>query len=158
MISRQWFLAFCSIAAACATSYTPRANSRADLQRYVEQAAAVVREQGAAACAVLNQTPWLKGDYYIFVNELDTHLTVCHPMRPDLIGESQHSLQDANGKYITREMAAAASSPAGSGWVEYVWPRRGQPDAVRKSAYVTSVTAADGKRYLVGSGGYEMSP
>ena len=158
MISRRWLLVFCSVAVACATSYTPRTNSRADLERYVARAAAVVREQGPAACAILNQPSWLKGDYYIFVNELDTNLTVCHPMRPDLIGKSQANLQDSNGKYITREMHAAASSPSGAGWVEYVWPRPGQTDAIPKSSFVMSVTGPDGKRYVVGSGGYEMTP
>jgi cytochrome c len=158
MTARRSLIVLCLLAAACASSYTPRTNSRADLQRYVERAAAVVREQGPAACGVLNQPAWLADEYYIFVNEFDTHLTVCHPMRPDLIGKSQDNLQDSNGKYFIRDMHAAAASPAGSGWVEYVWPRPGQTGSIPKSSYVMTVTGPDGKRYVVGSGGYEMTP
>jgi cytochrome c len=159
MISRRWLLVLCSVAAAaCASSYTPRSNSRADLQRYVERAAAVVREEGAAACTTFQGPAWMAGDYYIFINEADSDVMVCHPMRPDLIGQVQTNLQDANGKYFVPEMKAAASSPSGGGWVEYVWPRPGQTNPVPKSTYVMSVTGPDGKRYVVGSGGYEMTP
>lgn len=45
MISRRWILVLCSVAVACVSSYTPRSNTRADLQRHVERAAAVVREK-----------------------------------------------------------------------------------------------------------------
>lgn len=41
MISRRWILVLCSVAVACVSSYTPRSNTRADLQRYVESAAMV---------------------------------------------------------------------------------------------------------------------
>ncbi|MBK5260556.1 MAG: cache domain-containing protein [Thermoanaerobaculia bacterium] len=156
MISRRWILVLCFVAVACVRSYTPRSNTRADLQRYVERAAAVVREKGAASCETFSQQAWMGGDYYIFVNELDTNLMVCHAMRPELIGQSQANLQDANGKFIARDMQTAVSAPSGSGWVEYVWPRPGQTNAIAKSSYVMSVTGPDGKRYIVGSGGYEM--
>lgn len=156
MISTRSLLVVCTVAVACASSYTPRSNRRPDLQRYVERAAALVREQGPAACETFKSPAWMAGDYYIFVNEADSDVMVCHPIRPDLIGQSQTNLQDANGKYIAREMRAAATSPAGAGWVEYVWPRPGGTSPVPKSAYVVSVSGPDGKRYVVGSGGYEM--
>jgi hypothetical protein len=156
MISPRSLLVVCFIATACISSYTPSSNSRADLQQYVERAAALVREQGPAACETLKGPAWMRGDYYIFVNTLDEDVTVCHPLRPELIGQSQTDIQDANGKYFAREMRAAASSPAGFGWVEYVWPRPGQTAPVPKSTYVMTVTGPDGKRYVVGSGGYEV--
>ena len=157
MTSPVRLLVLSLLAVSCATSYIPRANTRNDLQRYVERAAAVVRQQGAAACSVFSEPAWRAGDYYIFVNELDSHATVCH-MRADLVGQTQDNLQDANGKFIAREMQAAAESAAGQGWVEYVWPRPGQTNPVPKSAFVMAVTGPDGKRYVVGSGGYELTP
>ena len=156
MISPRSLLVVCSITVACASSYTPRSNTRPELQRYVERAAALVREQGPAACETFKGPAWMAGDYYIFVNEADTDVMICHPIRPELVGQSQTNLQDANGRYIAREMRAAATSPAGVGWVEYVWPRPGETNPVPKSGYVVSVTGPDGKRYVVGSGGYEM--
>lgn len=149
-------IAFSSIA--CATSFTPRTNTRADLEAYVRRAADVVRERGGAgACEALAQPAWMSGDYYIFVNELDTNVAVCHPLRPDFVGQNQDNLRDANGRDVTREMRTAVTS-AGSGWVDYVWPRPGQTNPIPKSAFVVRATGPDGKSYVVGSGGYGLAP
>ena len=48
---------------ACATSYTPNANTRSDLVAYVERAADLVEEQGLAACPRFSQPAWMAGDY-----------------------------------------------------------------------------------------------
>jgi signal transduction histidine kinase len=142
---------------ACATSYTPRTNSRAELQRYVERAADLVAKEGpAAACVEFASTRWKGGDYYIFVDRLDDNVLVCHP-NAGMVGKDQSNLQDVNGKYITREMKTLASTQ-GRGWVEYMWPRPGETAPSPKSAYVIAVTGPDGKRYNVGSGGYNMPP
>lgn len=144
------------VLAGCATSYTPTANTRSDLVAYVERAAALVERKGMAACSDFSGPAWMAGDWYIFVNRAEDDVLLCHPARPDMVGQDQSNLQDVNGVYISRELSARANSPEGRGWVEYMWPRPGQTTPVRKSAYVMSVTGPDGKRYAVGSGGYEM--
>ena len=144
------------LAVGCASSYTPRQNTRDDLVSYVERAAALLEREGpTSACVAFHEPRWMAGDWYLFVNAEDDVL-VCHPARPDLVGQDQTQLQDVNGVFLAREMAALANTPEGRGWVEYMWARPGQTTPVRKSVYVVAVTAPDGKRYVVGSGGYEM--
>ena len=144
---------------ACATSYVPRTNSRPELQAYVENAARLVSELGAAeACSAFSQSRWMRGDYYIFVNSVEDNVTTCHPLRADLVGRNQDQMRDENGKYFARDMISAATSPEGRGWIEYVWPRPGETASIPKSAYVVAVTGPDGRRYMVGSGGYGMVP
>ena len=50
----------------------------------------------------------------------------------------------------------AGNSAMGHGWVNYVWPRPGQTTPSPKSTYVVRVIGPDGKRYIVGSGGYDL--
>lgn len=125
-----------------------------ELQRYVNEAARVVSQRGKAACPLFDQPQWKTGEYYVFVTEAETHITVCHPVSPELIGQNQEDLQDKAGKYFIREMFAVSSGPGQSGWVEYLWPRPGESAPSLKTAYVVGVTAPDGKRYVVGSGAY----
>ena len=144
------------LAIACASSYTPRQNTRDDLVSYVERAAALVASNGPeAACTAFHEPRWMAGEWYVFVNRADDNVLVCHPARPDLVGGDQTNLQDVNGVYISREMKTRAEA-SGRGWVEYMWARPGETTPVRKSVYIVAVDAPDGKRYVVGSGGYEM--
>jgi signal transduction histidine kinase len=141
----------------CATSYVPRMNSRQALMDYVERAAALVARQGPeSACSSFTEPKWMGGDYYVFISRVSDNVVVCHPVNATLVGVSQTDLRDVNGKYFVRDMADAANSAAGRGWVEYQWARPGQTTPEPKSAYVVAVTAPDGKRYIVGSGGYNM--
>jgi hypothetical protein len=153
---RLYFALSFTLLAACATSYVPRTSSRDELARYVDRAAQIVAREGTASCAEFGQPAWKSGQWYIFVNDIEKHTAVCHPARPDLVGQNVFDIRDTNGKYLTREMESAVAG-AGSGWVEYVWPRPGQTTSEPKTAYVVAVTGPDGRRYLVGSGGYNMN-
>ena len=146
------------LAFACATSNVPRTNSRAELQSYVERAARLVEQRGAGACPAFSRAEWMSGEYYIFVTDARTHATVCHPVRPELIGQNQENLQDTAGKYFIREMLDVASGPGRAGWVEYLWPRPGESASTPKQAYVVAVSAPDGNEYVVGSGAYVSEP
>ena len=151
------FAASMFLATACTTSFVPSTSSAADLMRYVEKAARLVETQGVSACAAFHEQKWMAGDYYIFVTSAESNVTVCHPVRDDLVGQDQTNLQDAGGKYFIREMLAVASTPEGRGWVDYVWPKPGETTPSRKAAYVVSVSGPDGKRYVVGSGAYGVT-
>lgn len=155
-MNRIGFAAVLFFTFACASSYTPRQNTRQELVAHVERASSLVEREGAdAACTAFHGPRWREGEWYVFINEIDQTL-VCHPERPDLVGRDQTNLQDVNGVYLIREMSARAAGPDGRGWVEYMWARPGETTPVRKSVYVVAVTAPDGTRYVVGSGGYEM--
>lgn len=137
----------------CASSMTPRANTREDVMAYVNHAAALVAKKGPS-CDTFKSSNWMSGDYYVWVLGPDGRL-VCHP-NADLVGKSQSEIIDANGMRVGDALAAAANSTEGHGWVEYVWPRPGQTTPVPKSAYVTRLTGPDGTTYVVGGGGYSL--
>jgi len=141
------------VAAGCAASMIPATGSREDVTAYVDRAAAVVAAEGGDACGTLRRPRWYSGDWYIFVFD-ETGRTVCHPARPEMVGTMAHDLVDASGKRFGDEIMRAGASEVG-GWVDYEWTRPGGTAHVGKSAYVRSVTARDGKRYILGSGGYE---
>lgn len=158
MTSRAVSLLLLCLATACATSYTPRTNTRDEVRRYVERAAQLVGTRGVEACSDFNGPRWRARDYYIFVTNADTGVTVCHPPGPERVGRNEADVQDANGRYFMREMLAVAKGQPGEGWVEYVWARPGETAPTPKTAFVVGVTGPDGTRYLVGSGGYSMAP
>ena len=153
-MSRRLVPVFAFLSVACASSFVPTTSSSADLTRYVNEAARLVQEKGVSACSAFHESRWRAGEYYIFVTSAETNVTVCHPVRDDLVGQDQTDLQDADGRYFIREMLAVANGPEGRGWVDYSWARPGETTPSRKSAYVVRVTGPDGRAYVVGSGAY----
>lgn len=136
---------------ACATTNTPRSDSRAEIIHYVQRAADVVRAHGANACGELQRPEWFANGWYVFVLDSDGR-TVCHPARPENVGRPAHDLVDVNGKRFGDEFLQAARN--GGGWVDYSWPRANGSEPEPKSSYVMPVTGADGATYIVGSGGH----
>jgi basic membrane lipoprotein Med (substrate-binding protein (PBP1-ABC) superfamily) len=128
-----------------------------DLVTFVHAAADKVRKEGEAAFPAFRQAggEWFQGDRYVFVWDLQGKRYV-YP--PDPAGEGQNMLDlvDIGGKPIGRMLVAAASRPAGEGWVHYQWWRPNDPAPAWKSTYVVKAVAPSGKAYLVGSGGYGM--
>lgn len=137
----------------CASTMTPRANTRDEIVNYVNHAAALVAKSGPS-CDTLKQPQWMSGDWYVFVQEMDGRL-LCHA-NAQMVGHNASEIVDANGKHVGDAIRAAASGPEGHGWVDYVWPRPGQTTPVPKSAYAVRVNGPDGKTYVVGAGGYEV--
>lgn len=133
---------------------TPRAATHDAVVAYVDRAAALVAKSGAS-CDTFSAPAWFSGEWYIFVFDADRN-AACHPAQPAMVGKSASEIVDPNGKRIGDLMMAAAGGAEGKGWVDYVWPRPGESKPVAKSAYVVSVTGPDGKKYVVGSGGYEL--
>jgi signal transduction histidine kinase len=90
-------------------------------------------------------------DSYVFViGEDGTDLA--HPGFPKLEGRNLITLKDAEGKYPIKEMLDVVNAK-GSGWVDYMWPKPGEPVSLTKSSYVATAQYG-GKRYMVGSGVY----
>jgi hypothetical protein len=130
----------------------------AALVAFVEAAAQQIASRGEASFPDFRQPggPWLEGDRYLFVWDLEGNRYV-YP--PDLEHESgnQLEMQDLTGRAVGRMLVEQATSPAGRGWVHYQWRRVNRADRrpVWKSTYVMRVTAPSGRTYLVGSGLYE---
>ncbi len=72
---------------------------------------------------------------YVFVSNFGG-VTIAHP-NPDLIGKNNTDTRDVAGKYFSREIVAAAK--AGSGFVDYYWPKLGEKEATPKISYVIGV-------------------
>ena len=155
MSRNRFSLVFLSLLVGCATSsmMTPRENTRAAIEAYVNHAASVVAKNGPS-CDTFKQPKWMAGDYYIFVIGPDSRL-VCHP-NAQIVGHLQSEIIDANGMKVGDALGAQASGASGHGWVSYVWPRPGQTTPQPKSTYVTRVTGPDGQKYVVGGGGYNL--
>jgi signal transduction histidine kinase len=67
----------------------------------------------------------------------------------DLQGKNLYDHKDAKGKYVIRELIAAAKK--GGGFVEYYWPKPGAKGEQKKLGYVERIP---GTNYFIGTGVY----
>lgn len=139
-------------AAFAAVSHLPKANTRHDIQQYVEDAAKIVQKNGPS-CATFASPEWRGGEYYIFVDGPDNRI-VCHA-NAAMIGKSSASVVNAKGQKVG-EMVAEKGKGNGKGWVEYYWTPAGKTTEELKSTYVVGVTGPDGRHYVVGGGGWNV--
>jgi signal transduction histidine kinase len=88
---------------------------------------------------------------YIFI--IDAHgVDLINPAFPNLEGRNMYNMRDEAGKYLIREMIEVAKTK-GSGWVEYLWPKPGDANPVKKLSFVKAVKLND-EMLVVGSGIY----
>ncbi len=88
-----------------------------------------------------------KDDYYFGFDTSGVYFL--HGGNPPMEGKSGIDLKDTNGKYLIRELIAAAQ--AGGGFVDYWFPRAGQQKAEPKLAYTTLFTPWN---WVIGTGIY----
>ena len=120
-------------------AFTPRANTRHEIKKYVHAAARHVAEHGPN-CSEFAEREWRSSDYYIFVIGPDKR-TVCHP-DATLIGRPA----------AESERIIAAAKKWRGGWADYAWPSAGKI----KSTFAMRVKSPDGDTYIVASGGYRL--
>jgi signal transduction histidine kinase len=85
---------------------------------------------------------------YIFVLNLDG-VNVALPTINEWQGKDFYDHKDSHGKYVIRELLAAAKK--GGGFVEYYWAKPGATGEHKKLGYVESIP---GTNYLIGTGVY----
>ena len=139
-----------AVFASPAPSHVPKANTRAAVQAYVQDAAKVVAKSGPS-CATFAAPEWKSGDYYIFVAGPDNK-TICHPSAA-VVGKTMDQIVNAKGDKVGDRINKAAMT---GGWADYLWARPGQKTEEPKSTYAVRVKGPDGKEYLVGSGGWNL--
>jgi methyl-accepting chemotaxis protein len=121
---------------------------RSQIQNVVEAGGAIVRSyvEKAKAGQIPEETAKtmaveaisairFDGTNYVFVLSFDC-VMIAHP-KADLVGKNTSDLQDANGKYYMRDIAAAGK--AGSGFVEYEWVKPGATQPSHKVSYILGV-------------------
>ena len=133
-------------------THLPKANTRADVQRYVEEAAKLVQQHGPA-CVLLASPAWRSNDYYIFVDGPGDKV-ICHA-NAAIVGKPSTTVVNSKGVKVG-EMVAAKGKGNGRGWVEYLWIPPGKKTEAMKSTYVVGLTGPDGKHYVVGGGGFNL--
>ncbi len=128
-----------------------------DLKNFVTDAAEKLEKQGEKAFSDfrMKDSQWFEGDKYLFVWDLNGK-RIFHAANPSIEGEVVDGTTDALGRPYGRMFLETASSPAGEGWVHYVYPEPGDIFPAWKSSYIKRVTFPSGKDYLVGSGIYNM--
>ena len=134
------------------------AQKRSQVQSVVEAAHRIVRgfvdkakagelSQEAAEKAALETVGAIRfaGANYVFVSTFDG-VTIAHP-NPAIVGKNSIDSKDANGKYYARAIAEAGR--AGSGFVDYWWPKVADGEASPKISYIVGVPEW---KWSIGSG------
>lgn len=136
----------------------PLAQEQATPQEVVQkinEAAAYLGEAGEAGLETFRRkdSPYVWKDSYVVVNNCETEQVVAHPTRPELAGSSFEDVPvfgDLTGAQIGAMMCEAAQRAPG-GWVEYVYPRPGGKEPLRKLTYAKAV---EGTPYVLNGGIY----
>ncbi|GEJ59035.1 cache domain-containing protein [Anaeromyxobacter diazotrophicus] len=116
--------------------------TKPEAKALVEKAAAFIKKSGKPAglaeitAAADKQGTLLDRDLYIFAYDF-TGKVVAHGANKKLVGKSLYDMQDTDGKYVIRELMAAAGK--GSGWVDYKWSHPETKKIHQKSAYVLKI-------------------
>ncbi len=88
-------------------------------------------------------------DGYFWVNDINARM-VMHPINTALDGHDLSNVKDLNGKPIFMAMVDIVKKN-GAGFVEYEWPKPGNPKPVPKISYVKELP---GWGWIIGSGLY----
>jgi len=117
-----------------------------------EAAAKLVKEKGLdAAKAEISKKdgPFVSANTYVYLQKMDGTMEA-HPMNAALIGKNTLDLKDVNGKEFCKEFIKIAKG-AGSGWVDYMWPKPGEEKPSQKNSYVLKID----DNTFVGAGYYK---
>lgn len=95
---------------------------------------------------------WNWGTSYIFVINCKTNITLAHPMVPALVGKPTSEIKDKNGVQFFKKFCEESLGKKQGGWVEYVWPKPGSSEPVRKVSLTKHVEGTD---YDIGAGIYD---
>jgi len=76
-------------------------------------------------------------------------LNIAHATQKDLPGKNLYDHKDVKGKFVIRELSAAAKK--GGGFVEFYWVKPGSKNEFSKLGYVEPIP---GTNYFIGTGVY----
>lgn len=87
-------------------------------------------------------------DGYFFVYDKEG-MNLVHPIQHELVGQKLMDLQDANGKYVIRDLIEVAEK--GGGFYRYVWRKPSKGDLEDKLSYVVQIPKLG---WMMGTGLY----
>jgi signal transduction histidine kinase len=128
-----------------------------ELMRLVREAAAVFAEKGEGAFADFRRksSKWFHDDTYFFAWTMDG-IRAFHAPKPEIEGENVADLTDVIGRQFGKMILEAGASPAGEGWIHYMYPQPEDIFPTWKSTFVKRVTFPSGKQHIIGCGIYQM--
>ncbi|MGT2477899.1 cache domain-containing protein [Methylobacterium oryzae CBMB20] len=124
-----------------------------EIEALVNKASDALEERGSKAFKDFRQkgSPWRYADVYLFVVDMNG-VVLFNAARPNREERDFLDARDADGKRFHRDFIEVVRN-AGSGWVDYMFPKPGQAHATVKWSYVCA-TRIDGVEALVGAGVY----
>lgn len=90
--------------------------------------------------------PDSSGYFYVYTMSC---VNIAHATQKNLVGQNLYDYTDTKGKFVIRELSAAAA--AGGGFVEYYWIKPGSEGEKLKIGYVEPIPGTD---YFIGTGVY----
>ncbi len=116
------------------------AGPKEDAVTQCKAAAAMIKAKGLdAAKAEINKKDGkfvVKDSTYVFLMDM-TGTMLGHPFKPSLCGKNLKDTPDKAGKKFFSEMIDVAKK--GEGWVDYMWPKPGVDNPVKKTSYILKV-------------------
>ena len=91
--------------------------------------------------------PWVVGDIYLFALDFDGNIMAQGDM-PGLIGQNVLDYQDAQGKFLNKEIIKKLKTASGGVWVDYVSKR------APKKTYARKVEDKNGNQFFIAGGYY----
>lgn len=120
----------------------------------VHKAADLLKTQGEIGLKIVSDptSEFNKGDDYIFIIDVEKSLVVSNPRFPERTGGNIREHLDWNKEHYGVRLCEVAMQ--GGGWIEFVWPKPGTTEGVRKISYIYPIP---GLRYTVCAGIYNES-
>ena len=114
----------------------PKSANAERIQQLVIKAAAVVDRKGKAAFADFRKkdSEWFQGDPYLFAYDMKGNVLL-NPAFPQREGTNATGQEDAKGKLLHQAIIETAEN-AGSGWVDYWFPKPGHTEPSQKWTFV----------------------
>ena len=118
----------------------------------IKKAAELLKDQGEKALDIFRNpsSEFTWKDSYLFIMDLEKSLVLCNPAFPEREGGNIREHLDWNKKMYGLELCETANN--GGGWIEFMWPKPGTQNPLRKLAFVYPVP---GYRYTVCAGIYD---
>lgn len=117
-------------------------SKKQELKQYMDLALSSIKpiydkssgnDQAAQAKAIETiQSLYYGKDGYIFVNDA-SGVTLANRAKPENVGKNTLNVQDKNGKFLFKDLFAAARQ--GGGYVEYMWYKESKKTEVPKLSY-----------------------
>ena len=105
------------------------------------------KEAEAEVKRILQGLTYGDDGYFFLYDREGTNLV--HPIQPELVGQNLIDLQDANGKYVIRDLIDLAEK--GGGFYRYLWRKPSKGDLEEKLSFVVNVPKFN---WMMGTGLY----